>query len=199
VILLTVGLIPIILKRKLAEIKLISIIFTISVTTFILMFVIELIDYGSVNSQLEEKQNYIAPRWSYEIVTSINVLITAYAFTFSVFPVYNSFKQEVKSVPSGMKAVLYSQVGDFVIYMILSISVILLFGNSLQTSVIDNVNEQTNAYSYIIRIAFTFVLACHTPYMFFVFKESVLICIDEARYGSMSKEIEENLAKFEED
>ena len=91
-IVLTVGLIPVVMKRKLAEIKLISIIFTISVSTFILMFVIELIDYGSVNSQLQEKQNYIAPRWSYEIVTSINVLITAYAFTFSVFPVYNSFK-----------------------------------------------------------------------------------------------------------
>ena len=45
-------------------------------------------------------------------------------------------------------------------------------------------------YSYIIRVAFLLVLACHIPYIFFPTKESFLIIFDEAKNNSMKKALE---------
>merc|ERR1719225_899996 len=61
------------------------------------------------------------------------------------------------------------------------------------TSVIDNVDEEDNAYSYVIRVAFLLVLACHIPYVFFPAKESLLILFDEAKNKSMTNELQQKL------
>lgn len=60
---------------------------------------------------------------------------------------------------------------------------------------LDNVDEEDNVYSYIIRIAFLLVLACHIPYVFFPTKESFLIIFDEAKNSSMANAIKTKLEK----
>ena len=78
----------------------------------------------------------------------------------------------------------------FVVYVTLGIVSIYSFGTALDTNVLDNVDEETNTASYIIRFAFLIVLACHIPYIFFTGKESILIMIDETRKKSMSEALE---------
>ena len=51
----------------------------------------------------------------------------------------------------------------------------------MSDSVIDNIDEESNVYSYIVRGSFLLVLACHIPYIFFPTKESFLIIVDEAQ------------------
>ena len=92
-----------------------------------------------------------------------------------------------------MMAVLISLILTFIIYSSLAILSIYLFGSGLEKSVLTNVNRQENIFSYIIRISFMIVLACHIPYVFFVLKESLLIIVDEARHKSMSKELAEKI------
>ena len=80
-----------------------------------------------------------------------------------------------------------------VIYISLGILSIYTFGSDLKASVLKNVDEEQNVYSYIIRITFLLVLAFHIPYIFFPTKESFLIICDEAKNRSMAKAIKKKL------
>ena len=84
-----------------------------------------------------------------------------------------------------MTVVIYIAVGFVSLYM---------FGSSIHTNVLDNVNEETDATSYVIRVAFLIVLACHIPYIFFSGKESLLIILDEVMRNSMSKSLYKKLS-----
>ena len=73
------------------------------------------------------------------------------------------------------------------VYLSVGILSIYVFGSALHASVLENVDEEDNLYSLVIRIAFMIVLACHIPYVFFPTKESLLIMVDEVLRKSMSK------------
>jgi len=60
---------------------------------------------------------------------------------------------------------------------------------------LNNVDTETSVTSYIIRISFMIVLACHIPYIFYFTKESLLIMIDETRRRSMTHALELTLQK----
>lgn len=78
-----------------------------------------------------------------------------------------------------LKAVLLSLIFTFIIYVSLGILSVYMFGSALQKSVLNNVDEEADPSSYIIRVAFLIVLACHIPYAFFPVKESLLLMVDE--------------------
>lgn len=74
------------------------------------------------------------------------------------------------------------------IYISCGILSIYLFGPSLNSNVLENISaEDGNILSLIVRIAFSIVLACHIPYVFFYGKEAFCIVIDEVINSSMSK------------
>ena len=89
-----------------------------------------------------------------------------------------------------MMAVLIGTIASSIIYLSIGILSIYTFGTEIESSVIKNVNEEDNAYSYIIRISFLLVLACHIPYIFFPTKESLLIIVDEIQNKSMTKALQ---------
>ena len=76
---------------------------------------------------------------------------------------------------------------SFLIYISLGILSIYIYVSSLKSNVLTNVDEEQNTYSYIIRITFLVVLACHIPYVFYPSKEGLLIIFDEAENSSMTK------------
>ena len=78
----------------------------------------------------------------------------------------------------------------FGIYVSLAITSIYKFGGTIFESVLDNVDEETNFESYIIRVSFLLVIACHVPYVFFSGKESLCILVDEIIRGKMTKAFE---------
>ena len=127
-----------------------------------------------------------------KLITGFNIIVLAYAYHISLFPTYNSLGQN-KSNRTAMSAVAISACLSLIIYVSLGVLSIYSFGSDLKASVLNNVDEEQNAYSYIIRISFLLVLACHIPYIFFPTKESFLIIFDEAANGSMRKEIQEKI------
>ena len=123
------------------------------------------------------------------LITGFNIIVLAYAYHINLFPTYNSLGGN-KSNKNGMRSVGIAATLSFVIYVSLGILSIYIFGSDLKSSVLKNVDEEKNVYSYIIRVAFLLVLACHIPYIFFPTKESFLIILDEATNKSMQKELE---------
>ena len=124
-----------------------------------------------------------------KLITGFNIIVLAYAYQTNLFPTFNSLGSN-KSNRTGMKAVAIGITLSFFIYTTLGILSIYTFGTDLDPSVMSNVDEEANAYSYIIRVAFLIVLGCHIPYMFFPTKESFLIIFDEAQNNSMQKALE---------
>ena len=84
-----------------------------------------------------------------------------------------------------MIAIIIGSTLSFFVYTSLGILSIYTFGSNVKANVMTNVDEEKNAYSYIIRVAFLLVLACHIPFIFFPTKESFLIIVDEAQNRSM--------------
>ena len=79
-----------------------------------------------------------------------------------------------------MKSVALAMLFTFIIYVSCGILSIYLFGSSLSTNVLDNISaEAGNNLSLVVRVAFSIVLACHIPYVFYYGKEGALVIVDE--------------------
>lgn len=101
----------------------------------------------------------------------------------------------MKTNESALKSIGIALGFSFFLYIGLGILSIFVFGSSISSNLLNNVNTETSITSYIIRVAFMIVLACHIPYIFYFTKESLLIMIDEVRRGSMTHALELTLQK----
>jgi hypothetical protein len=81
----------------------------------------------------------------------------------------------------------------YFLYVMTGILALYVFGTGISSSVMNNIDIETTWSSYIIRVSFMIVLACHIPYIFFSGKESMLIIIDEIRRKSMSYALDHTL------
>ena len=180
---------PLCIKKRLAEMKIVSILLFLAIALFILLFIVQLMTLGSIENHDKTYGQYFRVDLSMELITGFNIIVLAYAYHMNLFPTYNSLGQR-KSQRNAMKAIGYGSVLSFIIYVSLGILSIYIFGSELKSSVLKNVDKEKNLYSYVIRIAFLVVLACHIPYIFFVYKESFLIIYDEAKNHSMTKALQ---------
>merc|ERR1712038_494407 len=99
----------------------------------------------------EDYGQYYEVEFNMELITGFNIFVLAYAYQVNLFPTYNSLGSN-KSVRTGMKAVGIASLLSFVIYMSIGVITVYMFGTSLTSSVIDNVNKEKNIYSYVVRI-----------------------------------------------
>ena len=130
-----------------------------------------------------------------------NASPTFVSFSFNLFPIYSSLK--VKTNPHMAKCVGVSVSLTGLIYSTLAISAVFLFGNTIEkagANVLININAENEAdpnvnypESYVLRVLFMIVLACHIPFLFFSGKEACLIIIDEIDRRSISKSLEERI------
>ncbi len=186
VVTLGLALTPVILRKEMKELKCVSITLFLSIGLFMLIFTLQLLQGKTVNPDVEHK--YFSLIWDRELVTSFSIVLTAYTFQMNLFPTYNSLT--VKNEKVGLQAVSQSLVISFAIYIALSVLSIYMFGSTVNQNVLNNVVEMKSLASFIIRISFLIVLACHIPYVYFSGKESLLIMIDEVRFNSMSKPLQ---------
>ena len=192
VIALAIVLVPLILKKKLAEMKIISILLFASIGIFIILFLVQLLTLGGIENHDEDYGQYYEVTFDLNLVTGFNIIVLAMGYHTNLFPTYNAFGAK-KSNKLGLQAIVVASVLSTLIYITLGILSIYIFGTDLEASVLDNVDQETNVYSYIIRACFLLVLAFHIPYIFFVTKESLLIIYDEAKNRTMATEIETKL------
>jgi amino acid permease len=152
---LTLGflMIPFIIQKKLAELKCVSILLFTAIFTFIGLFIVQLFRLGNIENHDEQYGQYYEIKFDLKLVTAMNITTTAYAYQVSLFPTYNSLGEN-RSNKNALKTVIIGLSMTFTIYVSLAILSIYIFGSELHASVLENVDEQDNTYSIIIRVAF---------------------------------------------
>lgn len=187
---------PICLKKMIAEMKFVSILLFASISIFVIVMLVQLCVEGTSENHDEDYSQYYQVDWNLDLVTGFNIFICANAYQINLFPTYNSLGAN-KSNKTALESIAIGMASSTLIYISVGILSIYTFGSDLSDSVLNNIDEESNVYSYIVRGAFLLVLACHIPYIFFPTKESFLIIIDEAQNQSMAKAIQAKLDERE--
>jgi amino acid permease len=206
-------LLPIMVKKELQELHIVSVGLFVSILIFILILFLQLCIFGNdeFSRQLENGHfenvsvNVADISWPasdgdlFKMIKSVCCILVAFSFANNLFPIYSSLKVKTNA---NMANVLFLGIGlTWAIYVFLAIVCLFLFGKSVRlgTNIMDNVNTELQINkdryeSYALQILFSIVLACHIPFIFFSGKESLCIIIDEIDRRSISKTLDERIA-----
>jgi len=191
-ILILAGLLVIpLLQKELKEIKMVSVVLFLSIGLFLVLMMLQLIMDGSALNPDEDRSIYYRVHWNLKLMTAFGIILTAYGFQQNLFPIYQSLA--IKTTGETLKATGWGLIMAYFLYVMTGILALYVFGTGISSSVMNNIDIETTWSSYIIRVSFMIVLACHIPYIFFSGKESMLIIIDEIRRKSMSYALDHTL------
>jgi len=87
---------PIVLRKEMKELKLVSWTFFVAICLFMLIFIFELLRGKTVNP--DEDHKYFSVIWDRKLVTSFSIVLTAYTFQMNLFPAYNSLTVKTEKV-----------------------------------------------------------------------------------------------------
>lgn len=192
VICLGVGLAPVVVKKDLAELELLSIMLGIAILIFLVLTIVCLLNpnFPATGPTWNE---ILYPELEFVTISKFCTIMVAYAYQQNVFPVYDALKDQSKKgyAASSGRALIFS----IVVYYTVAILGILLFGANIKSSVLLNFgdpiyyNPKTGKpfiYCNIIQITFMIVLLCHIPFIFYGGKEGLCIIVDEYKRKSIS-------------
>ena len=189
---LAVLLLPVVLKKELAEFAWISYVLFVSLGLFIVTNFIELVfdDHFEAEGVSTE---ILKPKIHWGTISALSAVMVAYSYQQNVMPIYselrNKTNEEYKKVSLGGLPLTGS------IYVMVGIICSLMFGDKLQSSILLNLGEatwerngETHSFweAWICQVSFCIVLCCHVPFIFFSAKEAVLIMVDELQRKSIS-------------
>lgn len=188
---LAAVLLPICLKRELAELAWISVVLFSSLALFVLVNLIQL-SFDSHFEPLGLSTEILKPKLEWETISALSVTMLAYSYQQNVFPIFSELKNKNNVEYQKVSARGLPLTGT--IYFFVGVICSLMFGNTLQSSVLLNIGEAkydggTDKHfweAYICQISFMCVLMCHIPFIFFSGKEALLITIDEISRKSIS-------------
>ena len=179
-LLIGIALVPLIIKRKLAEMKCASVLLFAGIGVFVLLFAIQLCTVGNIENHDESYGKYYHATFDFNLVTGINIMLFAVGYQITLFPTMDSLGKD-QVATQGMKVVSVALGLMFPIYLSVAILSIYTFGSDLDTSVLVNVGKEGNAYALIIQATFLVVIGIHIPFYYFPTKESLLLIIEETQ------------------
>ena len=188
---LAVILLPICLKRELAELTWISMVLFVSLGLFVLCNFIQLTFDSNFDPQGISTE-ILSPKASWQTISALSVTMLAYSYQQNVFPIYSELKVKTNETYSNVSKLALPLTGS--IYFAVGIICALMYGAGLESSVLLNIGNSRHKddlskgfwEAYICQISFMVVLMCHIPFIFFSGKEALLTVIDEIQRKSIS-------------
>ena len=193
VLMVALILIPFLIKKAMSEMPIISYLLFISVLLFIL---ITGIDLATSETPTYDLHDYLKPRWSTEIISSISILALSFYYQTGVFPAYSSM--ENKSTHNFMMSGASANLICALVYITLGVLCLAMFGSELQSDVLLNMATRPGISSIILRLVFAFLLMMHIPYVFFTTKDASLVLIDELQRSTISEHLKAKLIAYKE-
>jgi amino acid permease len=176
VLILGVIIFPLIIKKKIEELKVAGILLFTGVILFIiLMFILRLLDSDQLSTIPASYDVFYEFNFDKAFLSSLSTAFVAYGFQSAFFPIYNSL--EKKSYYHGMKFTFLGIGFCFVIYMCIMFVSLYSFGIDIDGDVLKNVEDVSAWESYILRVIFLLVMTTHTPFIFFIGKESLIALV----------------------
>ena len=173
VLVLAVLIFPLIIKKQINELKIAGMLLFSGVILFIvLMFVLRILSGDILPYNREEEPLFYRFHFNQAFLSSLSTALVAYGFQSAFFPIYNSLKN--KNYYRGMKFTFLGITFCFIIYMLIMFISIYSFGIHIRGDVLQNVEEVEEWESFVLRAIFLLVMSTHTPFIFFIGKESLL-------------------------
>ncbi|CAI2363499.1 unnamed protein product [Moneuplotes crassus] len=205
VLILGVILFPLIIKKRIGELSIAAALLFGGVIIFNILLVVIMID-PNVNTDYKSEDQSRLYRFEFNqtFLSSLSTAFVAYGFQAGFFPIYNALEQ--KGYRNGMRFSMYAMIFCFLIYVLIMFTGLYNFGVNIRGDVLVNVSMLRSWESYVIRVIFLLIMITHTPFVFFVGKESVLcfaVLINTAikneekedKYAIMIDENEEDLSQ----
>ena len=104
VICIAVLMSPIILKKRLKEMKFVSFLLFMAIAVFILLFLVQMFTLGTAANNDEDYRSYWKMTYDLDLITSFNTVVLAYAYQINLFPTYNSLGEN-KTNETAVKAI----------------------------------------------------------------------------------------------
>lgn len=186
---LAILLLPAVLQKELAELKIVSVTLFLSVLSFVAILAIQLMSRGNELSNKDIEHKYwTGDAFGSEFIQGMVIICTAFNFQANLFPI-NSHAID-QSVQGTNKAISVTMIFVFSLYVVTATVGIYSFGTKLDTNMLADIgypySGKTYSESYVMQALFLVILSCHIPYCFFSGKESILIIIDELMRKSLS-------------
>mmetsp|Transcript_12699 Transcript_12699/g.21385 ORF Transcript_12699/g.21385 Transcript_12699/m.21385 type:complete len:311 (+) Transcript_12699:175-1107(+) len=210
VIILGSLLVPLVLKKELNEISILSVLLFVSIFTFIILTIVQLGVHGiqdfNEDFRFEEPRvfygDYFKPKLEINFIKAISIMLVSYSCQQNLFPIYSELKVKTNSECSKSFAIASLLVGA--LYITLAVVSLYMFGSEVESSILENVGHECSKdplsgeldcpwESIVLRFMFLVVIACHVPFIFFSGKEGMLIIIDEIDRKSISTALQSKL------
>lgn len=155
-----------------------------AVTIFVIFLIVELA-IGNTDNPDTDHSYWVQPA-SIDVFSAIPVILLAYGFQPTFYPVYEALAE--KTDRNGNIFTALALILVFVVYMIVSFIGVYAYGSSVSDNILKNLDVKSNVFSYFLLVFFMVISAMHIPVIFYLGKESVLVTVDEIRNKSISME-----------
>ena len=176
VLILAVLVFPLVIKKRITELKVAGVLLFTGVSLFIiLMFVLRIFSADSLNLDQKNFDGFYKLVFDKKLFASLSNAFVAYGFQSAFYPVYNSL--EKRTYQNGMKFTVLGMGFSCLIYISIMFVTLYSFGSDINGDVLNNLHDVSHWESYVLRAIFLLVISTHTPFIFFIGKESVLAIV----------------------
>ena len=173
VLILATWMFPLIIRRKIQELKILGFVYFCVVITFIvLMLYLIITSSEKLPYKPGDSKEFMESKLDRKFLSSLSVSLVAFAFQPAFFSLWNAVKE--KTYKNWMLFWFYGLGFWFVIYMAITFIGLYSFGVQIKGNCLDNVTDLDVWQAYIMRVTFLIVISWQTPFIFFVGKESLL-------------------------
>ena len=189
VLVLAVITFPLVIKKQISELSIAGALLFTGVILFNLLLIVLKFDKGAkITYQDGDSDYFYRFEFNQQFLSSLSTVFVMYGFQSGFFPIYNAL--ENRNYKSGMSFASLAMGFSFIIYVCIMFSGLYVFGLAIKGDVLVNVSEMNSWESYVLRSIFLLIMMTHTPFVFFIGKESVL-CLAVLIYSKFNNNDDE--------
>lgn len=176
---------PLIIKKQISELSIASALLFSGVILFNLLLIVMKIDKSNkLPYTPSDSKKFYEFKFDQAWLSSLSTVFVAYGFQSGFFPIHNVLKE--KTYKNGMKFASYAMVFSYLIYILIMFTGLYSFGTSIKGDVLESLRYINSWESFVLRTIFLLIMLTHTPFVFFIGKESVL-CLAVLIYHKFKK------------